>query len=130
MVGDISKLYHTIKIPELEQQTHRFLWRDINLNVEPNTCVMTSVSFGDRSASSISTVALIRTAELNKEKYSEAAEVIISNTYVDDIIDSFDDEKQCREIAEEIEVSGSFKIKEGCISGKGVDNKGKQGIEC
>ena len=118
-------MYDTIKISELDQQTHRFLWRDMNLNVEPNTRVMTSVSFGDRPASSISAVALRRTAELNKEKYSEAAEVIISNTYVDDIIDSFDDEKQCREIAEEIDVilkSGSFKIKERCISGKDVDN--------
>ena len=63
------------------------------------THVMTSVSFGDRPAPSISAVALRRTAELNKEKYSEATEVIISNTYVDDIIDSFDNEKQCREIA-------------------------------
>ena len=29
IVGDISKMYHTLKIYVLDQQTHRFLWRVI-----------------------------------------------------------------------------------------------------
>ena len=28
-VGDISKMYHAIKIPILDQMTHRLLWRDM-----------------------------------------------------------------------------------------------------
>ena len=49
-VGDIKKMYHSIELSNLDQHIHRFLWRDLNLSIEPKTFVMTSVSFGDRPA--------------------------------------------------------------------------------
>ena len=80
LVGDIHKMYHIIRISELDQHTHRFLWRDMNVNIEPATYVMQSVSFGDRPASAISASALQKTAQMAKEVYPEAASVILSNT--------------------------------------------------
>ena len=58
VTGDIRKMYHTIKITKVDQHTHRFLWRYMNLSVEPEIYAMTSVSFGDRPAGNIATVAL------------------------------------------------------------------------
>ena len=29
MTGDINKMYHSIKISQLDQRTHRFLWRTV-----------------------------------------------------------------------------------------------------
>ena len=38
VVGDIKNMYHAVKISQLDQHTHRFLWRDMQLNKPPNTC--------------------------------------------------------------------------------------------
>ena len=88
MTGDIRKMYHSIKIGTLDQHTQRFLWRDNNPTIKPNIYVMASVSFGDRPAGNISITALRKTAEMGKHKYQEASDVILSNTYVDDVVDS------------------------------------------
>ena len=47
-MGDIKKMYHSVETTPVEQQTHRFLWRDMNVCGEPDTCVIQRVSFGDR----------------------------------------------------------------------------------
>ena len=51
-------MHHAVKITELDQHTHRFLWRDMNQKIEPDVNVMTSVSFGDRPAGNIAIMAL------------------------------------------------------------------------
>jgi hypothetical protein len=50
----------------LDQHTHRFLWRDVSQDSGTSTYVMTSVSFGDKTAGNIATVALRKTAEMQK----------------------------------------------------------------
>ena len=49
LIGDIKKMYHTVKTKTIDQHTHRFLWRDINIKRRPGT---------------IATVALRKTAEM------------------------------------------------------------------
>ena len=114
-VADISKMYHAIKIGLLDQHTHRFLWRDFNEHCKPDTFVMTSVSFGDRPSGSISIMALKKTADMADSEYTQAREIIKNNSYVDDIIDSFDDDKSYSIITSQINkilLKGNFKIKE------------------
>ena len=53
IVGDISKMYHTVKTSVLDQQTHRFLWWDMESNRSPNIYVITSVSSEDKPAGAI-----------------------------------------------------------------------------
>ena len=36
-VGDISKMFHSIEIPLVDQMTHRFPWRDLDTSKEPDT---------------------------------------------------------------------------------------------
>ncbi len=42
MVGDIGKMFHAIDIPLVDQMTHRFLWRGMDEEREPDTYAMTS----------------------------------------------------------------------------------------
>ena len=76
---------------------------------------MTSVSFGDRPSGSISIMALKKTADMADSEYTQAREIIKNNSYVDDIIDSFDDDKSYSIITSQINkilLKGNFKIKE------------------
>ena len=61
----------------------------MNQSIEPEIYAMSSVSFGDRPAGNIAMIALRKTAQTRKEKYPDASNVILKNTYVDDIVDSF-----------------------------------------
>ena len=70
--GDIKKMYHSVRICELDQHTHRFLWRNMNSSVAPDTYAMQCVSFGDKPAGTIAQLALRKTAEMSTEKYPEA----------------------------------------------------------
>ena len=121
IVGDIRRMYHTIKLSLLDQHTHRFLWRDFDTTKPPGTCAMTSVCFGDTPASAIPSLALRKTAEMEKEHYPEAAATIISNTYVDDILDCSANKDEADQLTEDIDYmssKGNFKIKKWLYSGE------------
>ena len=81
---------------------------------EPDVYVMTALSFGDRPAAAIASLALQKTAENGSEQYPDAATTIINNSYVDDIIDSFASKQTAEERVEQINkilATGGFKIK-------------------
>ena len=88
--GNIRKMYHAVKIDSIDQHTHRFLWRNMEIERESDVYVITSVSFGDKLAGYIATLAFRKTAEMGKETYPKAANVFQNSTYVDDINDSVD----------------------------------------
>lgn len=119
-IGDIKKMYHTVATTTLDHHTHRFLWRDMNSNKEPDTYVIQRVSFGDKPSGAIATVALRKTAEMSKDRYPEAMEIILTNTYMDDIIESVDTESKAKQLTDDIEnllEQGGFKLKEWIYSG-------------
>ena len=119
-IGDIKKMYHTVATTTLDHHTHRFLWRDMNSNKEPDTYVIQRVSFGDKPSGAIATVALRKTAEMSKDRYPKATEIILTNTYMDDIIESVDTESKAKQLTDDIEnllEQGGFKLKEWIYSG-------------
>ena len=125
VTGDIRKMYHSVHVSEIDQHTHRFLWRDLDTSKEPETYVMTSVSFGDKPAGNIATVALRKTAEKGADEFPEAAKMIVENTYVDDVLDSHDSigaAKKITEDANKLLQPGGFEIKEWRFSGCSTDN--------
>ncbi len=81
---------------------------------------MTSVNMGDRPSGTIAMVALRKTGEMSKDEATRACETVISNSYMDDIMDSVDlleeAEKEMNEIDQVLE-KGGFKIKEWVHSG-------------
>lgn len=119
-MGDIKKMYHTVKTTVLDQHTHRFLWRDMDTSKEPDTYVTQRVSFGDKPSGTIATVALWKTADLGNHEYPKAAKIVQNNTYMDDIIESTNDLSTAQKLAQDIETlidRGGFKVKEWIFSG-------------
>ncbi|KAJ8046805.1 hypothetical protein HOLleu_05597 [Holothuria leucospilota] len=43
--GDISKMYHRVLIPEIDQHVHRFLWRDLDIERPPDVYIKTVLTF-------------------------------------------------------------------------------------
>lgn len=80
-IGDIKKMYHTIKTTVLDQHTYRFPWRDMVTDRAPDTYVIQRVSFGDKSSATIATMALSKTAEMGSEQYPDAAKIVKNNTH-------------------------------------------------
>ena len=66
-------MYHPVEIDSIDQHTHRFLWRNMETEREPDVYVITSVSFGDKLAGNIATLALRQTAEMERKTYPNAA---------------------------------------------------------
>ena len=121
LVGDIKKMFHSVELKPLEQQCHRFLWRDMDVEKEPDVFVMVKVNMGDRPAPAIATEALYMTAEMFQESKPLAATFIQNSSYVDDLIDSqptLGIVNDLQKDTEEILNSGGFKIKCWQISGK------------
>ena len=106
LAGDVSQMYHSVYISEKDQHTHRDLWRNLDTEKLPETYIMKVVSFGDRPAGTIASVALLNTAEMQKDKFPEVYKCINKNIYVDDILDSVDTREK-----------GNFKVKDWTFSG-------------
>ena len=64
LVGDIQKIYHTIHTTELERHLRRVLWRNMRTEEEFKTYGIERVTFGDKPAAAISTVAIQETADI------------------------------------------------------------------
>ena len=116
IAGDIKKMYHSVHLSLLDQHMHRFLWRDLNLDKPLDTYMVTRVCFGDKPAGTIAAVALQKTAQEFKTQYPESVDILLNNTYVDDVIDSFEggiaEMNQTVKEINEIVASGGFEMKE------------------
>ena len=87
LVRDIRKMYNSVYLEDLEQHTHRFLWRDLE-DREPDIWCITRVNMGDKPAGSNAFDAKDLTAQMFKDLNPEAADAIINSSYVDNLIHS------------------------------------------
>ena len=113
--GDISKMYHRVRIPVEDQHVHRFLWRDLEQGRRPDVYIMQVVTFGDKPSPAMAQMALRKTAEEGAKKYPDAARALLQNTYMDDICVSVTDAKDGTELSrqlDEVLEAGGFKVKE------------------
>ena len=122
-IGDIHKMFHSIDIPLEDQMVHLFLWRDMEQDREPDVYAITKVNMGNKPSAAIAQTVLRKTAEMAPEDKQEAADIIVKNSYMDDIAGSLDTletvEQRTDEMDEILEKAG-FHIKEWLISGRGV----------
>ncbi|KAK4322373.1 hypothetical protein Pmani_006887 [Petrolisthes manimaculis] len=84
VTGDISKMYHSVKLCNIDQHTHRFLWMDLDVNRPPDHYVLTSVTFGDRPSGTIAMLALRHTVEKFGKGDPEVYDMIVNNTVPED----------------------------------------------
>ena len=114
--GDISKLYHRILIPLEDQRVHRFLWREMMTDREPDTYMKTVLTFRDKPAPAMAQIALRKTAEEGESLSSHAAKTLKNNSYMDDILDSVHTLQEAQDLTTGIdnvlEKGGSLQIEE------------------
>ena len=91
-MADIESIYCQGRVPEYQQSFIKFLWSENhNIEEEPSDLAMCALVFGGVSSASCSNYALQKTATNNADQYGqEAAEVVRSNFYVDDLLKSVD----------------------------------------
>ncbi len=95
-------MYHCILIPEVDQQVHRFLWRNLDIERDPDTYVKTVLTFGDKP-------------EESEDIYPNATQVLKENTYMDDICDSLKTTEEARQLTRDVDevlAKGGFAVKE------------------
>ena len=120
IAGDIKKMYNTIKLSEEDQQVQRFLWRDLNLNAEPDHYCLTTVSYGGRPAAAFAGLALTKTTEMSKEEFPKVNKLIKDDIFVDDMTTSTDKREDATQLmldTESVLEMGGFKVKEWITSG-------------
>ena len=62
--ANISTMYYMESISTFDQHVHRCLWRNLEIEREPDTYIKTVLKFGDRPSSAMAIAALHRTAKL------------------------------------------------------------------
>ena len=113
-IGDISKMYHRIRIPEMDQHVHRFSWRNLQTHREQNVYVKRVLTFGDKPAPAMKQIALRKIAEEAKGAFPAEAREIQDNTYMDDICDSVPTKVEPRDLTRDIDSvleTGGFRVK-------------------
>ncbi|XP_068247848.1 uncharacterized protein [Palaemon carinicauda] len=119
VIEDISKMYNAVRLKELDQHNHRFVWRDADYSRPPNHHVLTAVGFGDRPSGVIAITALKKTASIKENEFPEIKNIIDRNTYVDDIIFSCEDVNKAKKLMGNMNLvlnEGGFKIKHWIMS--------------
>ncbi|XP_063538669.1 uncharacterized protein LOC134747922 [Cydia strobilella] len=113
IMGDIKEFFLRIKITREDQHALRFLWRE-NVNSELKTYVMTSLLFGTNCSPFIAQHIKNKNAMRFQNEMPQAVEAILKSHYMDDYIESVDNEqlaiKMIKEVSE-IHKQGGFEIR-------------------
>ena len=120
LVGDIKKMYHSIKTTKREKFLRLLYWRNLQVDRDPRIYGIETVNFGDKSAAAIAGVALRETAEIFKHIDIDASNKIKNESYVDDILsggESNEEVKTLKKNIREILSKGGFEIKGFVMSG-------------
>lgn len=115
IMADIETMFYQVNVPESDKDLLRFYWfKDGDLQKEPVEYRMTVHLFGGNSSPSCSNSALHQTAKDNRAKVSpDILKVIDNNFYVDDLLDSVEDEDSAIRVIKETKAlcsSGGFNL--------------------
>lgn len=94
VVCDIAEMYLRIGIAPEDKPFHRFLWRGIDQNRQPDIYEFDRVVFGVNSSPFQAQFVLQHHAKKFQDKFPMAVETILKSTYMDDSMDSVLDEEQ------------------------------------
>ena len=125
LVGDISKMYHSVLTTEKELHLRRLLWRNMKTDEEPKTYGTQVVAFGDRPAAAITTVAIQETADLYSHIDQEASKKIKDDMYVDDLATGASTNKEVERLQRNMTIimaKGGFNFKGFVKSGDSSDD--------
>ena len=119
---DVKKMYNTTKLEEKDWCYQRYLWHhDLDINKEPEEKVIKTLIYGVRSSGNQSEFALRKVAEMSKDEYPDANDVIQHDIYVDDCLTGAPNREAAHQLADEVELTlnrGGFELKGVAFSGE------------
>ncbi|XP_017474322.1 PREDICTED: uncharacterized protein LOC108364948 [Rhagoletis zephyria] len=114
VAGDIEEIFSQVKIRLADVHAQRFLWRDGNQSNDIETYAMTSMIFGAAcSPCAAEYIKNFNAAQFN-EVMPRGAKAVIENTYVDDLVISFDNVIEASEVVKEaiaINAASGFRVR-------------------
>lgn len=111
--ADISEMYHQIEICDEDKHVQRFLWRDGNIEKEPDIYVLNVMTFGATCSPSSAQYVKNLNADGFRAELPRAVEAIVLNTYVDDMMESTRTEDDAIRLVREVQQihqHGGFQI--------------------
>ena len=111
--SDIEKMFLQISLREQDRDSHRYLWRDLDLEAAPKVYRMTRVTFGVIASPFLAICTTQEHVQRNKELYPEVCDEILKNTYVDDFAFCRDEVNEARELqqsAKELMAQAAFNL--------------------
>lgn len=116
LICDIQKMFRMCYINPQQTSLQNILWRDDPS--KPIICLqLQTVTYGLKSSTFLATRCLLELAQRYSDKYPLAAQTLLSNTYVDDIIAGRDNVEQIIELKKqlvELLQLGSFTLHKWC----------------
>ena len=95
---DIKEMYLQIKLQPEDQPYHRFLWRNLEIDKEPDIFEFDRVVFGVNLSPFQAQFVAQEHAKKYQSEFPLAAETILKSTYMDDIMDSVPDVRTAVEL--------------------------------
>ena len=134
VIADLSKAYNSIKTSELDAHLRRFLWysaEDLwNPDAKLRVFVLDRMHFGDTPSGYYLESAKEEISNYARDNLKQPilSEKILSESYVDDFVPTFESLKEAKEIKESLPLAFGalgFRLKEVTVNGPGVKLKSK-----
>ncbi|XP_053968725.1 uncharacterized protein LOC128870147 [Anastrepha ludens] len=100
--GDIREMFHQIKIIKEDQVAQKFLWRNDGSSRDYDIYVMRVMTFGASCSPSLANYIKNRNAHRFADLHPDAERAIVSNTFVDDWLQSADSENELARLATKV----------------------------
>ena len=95
---DIKEMYLQIEIKEQDRSHFQLFWRDLDPNREPDVFEFSRVVFRKNSVPMESQFVEQENARRNQDRYPLATETVLKSTYMDDSIDSVENNDEGAEL--------------------------------
>ena len=119
---DVRKMYNTIKLDEKDWCYQQYLWHpNLEVDKDPEVKVIKTLIYGVRSSGNQAEYALRKVADISKQEFPEANQIIQNDVYVDDCLTGEVSRPVAHQRADELEVvlnRGGFALKGIAFSGE------------
>ena len=102
LVGDIKGMFLAIGLKD-STDSHRFLWRDLDIKAEPKHCKLVTVTFGVTDSPFKSIEVTHEHARRHEVEYPLAAIVVLEEGYVDDMMGGAKDSEGATEVFRQLD---------------------------
>ncbi|XP_068151988.1 uncharacterized protein [Drosophila tropicalis] len=114
VAGDISEMFHQVRVRPEDQTAQKFLWRNGNSAKAAETYVMQVMTIGASCSPALANFIKNRNAERFRRESPRAVAAICRNTFVDDWLESTNTEDEMTELAMEVQrihLEGGFNMR-------------------